>query len=211
MLVCAGSSPTSSVARQPVTWSSRSCPAFAAAPVRPVRTERMPFSAERVRPCLERHPRSLVLGNGCRIGCDVNRTDVLVRAGQLAAEGVPFVLATVVAVERVGPARRGDRARSSLPTERLSAGRRCLLRADRRPRGAPCSRRRRDAPPPHRPMASVRPRVPIPRLSSPRRAARPRASSRSCGCSWRSRCSRSGARAPRPRHSHGSRRRRGGG
>jgi len=40
----------------------------------------------------------------------VNRTDVLVRAGQLAAEGVPFVLATVVAVERPASARRGDRA-----------------------------------------------------------------------------------------------------
>jgi len=32
------------------------------------------------------------------------------RAGQLAAEGVPFVLATVVAVERPVSARRGDRA-----------------------------------------------------------------------------------------------------
>ena len=40
----------------------------------------------------------------------MNRTDVLVRAGQLAAEGVPFVLATVVAVERPASARRGDRA-----------------------------------------------------------------------------------------------------
>lgn len=40
----------------------------------------------------------------------MNRTDVLVRAGQLAAEGIPFVLATVVAVERPASARRGDRA-----------------------------------------------------------------------------------------------------
>ena len=44
MLVCAGSSPTSSVASQAVTWISRSCPAFAAAPVRLVLTERVPFS-----------------------------------------------------------------------------------------------------------------------------------------------------------------------
>lgn len=36
--------------------------------------------------------------------------DVLVRAGRLAAEGVPFVLATVVSVERPASARRGDRA-----------------------------------------------------------------------------------------------------
>ena len=40
----------------------------------------------------------------------MNRTDVLVRAGELAAEGVPFVLATVVNVERPASARRGDRA-----------------------------------------------------------------------------------------------------
>jgi xanthine dehydrogenase accessory factor len=40
----------------------------------------------------------------------VSRADVLVRAGQLTAEGVPFVLATVVAVERPASARRGDRA-----------------------------------------------------------------------------------------------------
>ena len=40
----------------------------------------------------------------------MNRTDVLVRAGELAAEGVPFVLATVVTVERPASARRGDRA-----------------------------------------------------------------------------------------------------
>jgi len=40
----------------------------------------------------------------------VSRQDVLVRAGRLAAEGVPFVLATVVAVERPASARRGDRA-----------------------------------------------------------------------------------------------------
>jgi len=40
----------------------------------------------------------------------MNRADVLVRAGKLAAEGVPFVLATVVAVERPASARRGDRA-----------------------------------------------------------------------------------------------------
>lgn len=36
--------------------------------------------------------------------------DVLVRAGRLAADGVPFVLATVVSVERPASARRGDRA-----------------------------------------------------------------------------------------------------
>jgi xanthine dehydrogenase accessory factor len=41
----------------------------------------------------------------------VTRNDVLVRAGRLAAEGVPFVLATVVAVERPASARRGDRGR----------------------------------------------------------------------------------------------------
>lgn len=40
----------------------------------------------------------------------MTRTGVLVRAGQLAAEGVPFVLATVVTVERPASARRGDRA-----------------------------------------------------------------------------------------------------
>jgi xanthine dehydrogenase accessory factor len=40
----------------------------------------------------------------------MNRGEVLVRAGQLAAEGVPFVLATVVSVERPASARRGDRA-----------------------------------------------------------------------------------------------------
>ena len=40
----------------------------------------------------------------------MSRTDVLVRAGQLAAEGVPFVLATVVTVERPASAQRGDRA-----------------------------------------------------------------------------------------------------
>jgi xanthine dehydrogenase accessory factor len=39
----------------------------------------------------------------------VNRADVLVRAGRLAAEGVPFVLATVVSVERPASARTGDR------------------------------------------------------------------------------------------------------
>ena len=35
--------------------------------------------------------------------------DVLVRAGALAAEGVPFALATVVSVQRPASARRGDR------------------------------------------------------------------------------------------------------
>ena len=35
--------------------------------------------------------------------------DVLVRAGRLAAEGVPFALATVVAVQRPASTRRGDR------------------------------------------------------------------------------------------------------
>jgi xanthine dehydrogenase accessory factor len=37
-------------------------------------------------------------------------TDVLVEAGRLAAEGRPFVLATVVSVRRPASARRGDRA-----------------------------------------------------------------------------------------------------
>jgi xanthine dehydrogenase accessory factor len=40
----------------------------------------------------------------------VNAAGVLVRAGELAARGVPFVLATVVDVERPTSARRGDRA-----------------------------------------------------------------------------------------------------
>jgi xanthine dehydrogenase accessory factor len=40
----------------------------------------------------------------------VSRADVLVRAGRLAAEGVPFALATVVAVQRPASARQGDRA-----------------------------------------------------------------------------------------------------
>ena len=44
MLVCAGSSPTSSVACQAVTRIRRSCPAMAAAPARPVLTQRVPFS-----------------------------------------------------------------------------------------------------------------------------------------------------------------------
>jgi xanthine dehydrogenase accessory factor len=39
----------------------------------------------------------------------VNPADVLVEAGRLAAEGVPFVLATVVSVERPASARRGNR------------------------------------------------------------------------------------------------------
>ena len=39
-----GSSPTSSVACQAVTSSRRSCPAIAAAPIRPVRTDSVPFS-----------------------------------------------------------------------------------------------------------------------------------------------------------------------
>ena len=43
MVACARSSPTSSVASQAVTWIRRSCPALAAAPVRPVLTERVPF------------------------------------------------------------------------------------------------------------------------------------------------------------------------
>ena len=43
-LVSAGSSPTASVASHAVTWIRRSCPALAAAPVRPVRTERVPSS-----------------------------------------------------------------------------------------------------------------------------------------------------------------------
>src|SRR5690242_12889673 len=40
----------------------------------------------------------------------MTETDVLIRAGRLTAEGVPFALATVVAVERPASARRGDRA-----------------------------------------------------------------------------------------------------
>ena len=36
--------------------------------------------------------------------------DVLIRAGRLAAEGEPHVLATVVSVERPASTRRGDRA-----------------------------------------------------------------------------------------------------
>ena len=44
MLIRAASSPTSSVACQAVTWIRRLCPAFAAAPVRPVLTERVPSS-----------------------------------------------------------------------------------------------------------------------------------------------------------------------
>jgi xanthine dehydrogenase accessory factor len=40
----------------------------------------------------------------------VTRGDVLVRAGELTAAGVPFALATVVSVERPASARRGDRA-----------------------------------------------------------------------------------------------------
>jgi xanthine dehydrogenase accessory factor len=40
----------------------------------------------------------------------VTSSGVLVRAGKLAAEGVPFVLATVVGVRRPASARRGDRA-----------------------------------------------------------------------------------------------------
>lgn len=39
----------------------------------------------------------------------MTRADVLVRAGRLAAEGVPFALATVVTVQRPASARRGDR------------------------------------------------------------------------------------------------------
>jgi xanthine dehydrogenase accessory factor len=39
----------------------------------------------------------------------VRPADVLIRAGALAAEGVPFAVATVVTVERPASARRGDR------------------------------------------------------------------------------------------------------
>ena len=41
MLVAVPSAPTSSVADQAVTWIRRLCPAFAAAPVRPVFTDRV--------------------------------------------------------------------------------------------------------------------------------------------------------------------------
>jgi xanthine dehydrogenase accessory factor len=41
---------------------------------------------------------------------DVRGAEVLVEAGRLAAEGLPFVLATVVSVRRPASARRGDRA-----------------------------------------------------------------------------------------------------
>ena len=44
MVVSSGSSPTTSVASQTVTWRSRSCPALAAAPARSVRTARVAFS-----------------------------------------------------------------------------------------------------------------------------------------------------------------------
>jgi xanthine dehydrogenase accessory factor len=40
----------------------------------------------------------------------VNPSDVIVEAGRLAAEGEPYVLATVVNVVRPASARRGDRA-----------------------------------------------------------------------------------------------------
>jgi xanthine dehydrogenase accessory factor len=40
----------------------------------------------------------------------MTRADVLVRAGELTAQGVPFALATVVDVQRPASARRGDRA-----------------------------------------------------------------------------------------------------
>lgn len=43
-------------------------------------------------------------------GGSATRGDVLVRVGRLTAEGVPFALATVVAVQRPASARRGDRA-----------------------------------------------------------------------------------------------------
>jgi len=39
----------------------------------------------------------------------MSRADVLVRAGRLASEGVPFALATVVSVQRPASTRRGDR------------------------------------------------------------------------------------------------------
>ena len=44
MLVPAGSSATTSVASQAVTWMTRSCPAFAAAPARSVRTASVALS-----------------------------------------------------------------------------------------------------------------------------------------------------------------------
>ena len=64
MLVCAGSSPISSVACQAVTWIRRSCP-------RPCRGARAPgphreravLGPERVRACRERHRRTLVVGS----------------------------------------------------------------------------------------------------------------------------------------------------
>lgn len=40
----------------------------------------------------------------------MSRADVLVRAGRLVSEGVPFALATVVGVRRPASTRRGDRA-----------------------------------------------------------------------------------------------------
>jgi xanthine dehydrogenase accessory factor len=40
----------------------------------------------------------------------MNQSEILIEAGKLAAEGKPYVLATVVNVERPASARRGDRA-----------------------------------------------------------------------------------------------------
>ena len=60
MLVSAGSSPTASVASQAVTWIRRSWPALAAAPVRPVCTERVPSSGPSLYvPGLEAHAPTL--------------------------------------------------------------------------------------------------------------------------------------------------------
>jgi xanthine dehydrogenase accessory factor len=53
------------------------------------------------------------------MGGRVNSTDVIVEAGRLAAEGKPYVLATVVNVVRPASAQRGDRA-LVLPDGRVS-------------------------------------------------------------------------------------------
>ena len=79
----------------------------------------------------------------------MNAADVIVEAGKLAAEGKPYALATVVSVvrSRLGAARRPRALSHRRARHRLD--RRRLLRADRRPRGAPGARRPRAAARPH--------------------------------------------------------------
>ena len=105
--------------------------------------------------------------------------------------------ATVVAVARPASTRRGDRALVTARRRAPRLGRRRVLGADRRPRGAARARRRRAAARADRPAR--RPRATRPTTSSWRRArARPRGrsrcwSSRSCPC----RCSPCSATARR--------------